>query len=84
MNDMLDDGKIDEAIKRLEKAMQRMSTSPRILLIYAEAAKRAGKIDLARAVYEKSWRWMKHNGCSDEEMRSASEGLSELNIKLKK
>ena len=81
---LLDDGKVEEALQRLEKAMQRMSTSPRILLVYAEAAKHAGRFDLSRAVYEKAWRWMKRNGCSDEELRSASEGLSELNIKLKK
>jgi serine/threonine-protein kinase len=81
---MLNDGKIDEVVSQLEKAMQRMSTSPRILLIYAEAAKYAGKLELSRAVYEKSWRWMKYNGWSNENMRTASEGLSDLNIKLKK
>jgi serine/threonine protein kinase len=81
---LLNNGKVEEVLRRLEKAMQRMSTSPRILLVYAEAAKHAGRFDLSRAVYEKAWLWMKHNGCSDEELRSASEGLSELNIKLKK
>ncbi len=82
--EMLEAGQVDEVVAWLDKVMQRISTSPHLLLVYAEAAKRAGKLDAARAVYQRIVRWMKGHGFGDEELRHPSEGLAELNIRLKK
>lgn len=82
--ELLGEGHIDEAISRLEVAMQRMSTSPNILLVYAEAARRAGRIDAARAVYQRVRAHLQREGCREEEMRDAVEGLAELDVQLKR
>jgi len=82
--ELLDRGQADEVISRLEKAMERMSTSPRVLLVYGEAAKRLGKLDAALTVFTRALRWMEQHGWSDEEQRDAVEGLADVNVRLKR
>jgi serine/threonine-protein kinase len=55
-------GKAAEAVEKLEVAMQRLSTSPRILLIYVAAARAVGKFDAAHLVYQRVIRWLQHHG----------------------
>src|SRR5262249_15316668 len=81
---LLDLGQVEQVITRLEKAMQRMSTSPRVLLVYGEAAKRVGKYDAALTVFSRAIRWMEQHGWADEEKRDAVEGLAEVNVRLKR
>lgn len=82
--ELLDQGQVDEVIGRLEKAMQRMSTSPRVLLVYGEAAKRVGKYDAALTVFTRALRWMEQHAWSEEERRDAVEGLADVNVRLKR
>jgi tetratricopeptide (TPR) repeat protein len=82
--ELLVDGQIDEAIDRLEVAMQRMSTSPSVLLVYAEAARRAGRLEAAHAVYQRVRAHLLREGCADEELRDAVEGLADLEVQLKR
>lgn len=76
-------GQIDDAITELERAMRRMSTSPQILLIYAQAAKRVGRLDAARAVYQRAISWLTSNGAEDHELRDPVEGMADLDVQLK-
>jgi tetratricopeptide (TPR) repeat protein len=80
---MLEDGKLTEVIDSLERAMERMSTSPRVMLIYAEAVKRAAKFDIAHTVYRRALGWMQAQGYSEDELKDAVEGLAETSIRLK-
>jgi eukaryotic-like serine/threonine-protein kinase len=82
--EMLEAGKTEEALDWLDNVMQRISTSPHVLLIYAEAARRVGRLDAARNVYSRVVRWMKSNGAADDELRRPYEGLAELEVRLKK
>jgi tetratricopeptide (TPR) repeat protein len=82
--ELLDQGQVEEVITRLEKAMQRMSTSPRVLLVYGEAAKRVGRLDAALTVFTRALRWMEHHGWNDTERRDAVEGLAEISVRLKR
>ena len=82
--DLVDQGKVDEAVAKLEKAMQRMSTSPRVLLMYAAAARMVGKFDAAHLVYQRAIRWLRNHNAGDDELRDPIEGKSELDVKLKK
>lgn len=81
--ELLDQGQVEEVIGRLEKAMQRMSTSPRVLLVYGEAAKRVGRLDAALTVFIRALRWMEQHGWSEEERRDAREGVAEVYVRLK-
>ena len=60
-----------------------MSTSPKVLLVYAEAAMRLNKLDVARAVYLRLIHWMESNGWKDGDQREAHEGLAEVSVRLK-
>lgn len=75
---------IDEVIDRLEKAMEMMSTSPKVLLLYAEAARRAKKFDAAYTVYRRARKWMESNDYSAVEIKDAVEGEAEMNVHFKK
>lgn len=81
---LLTEGKVDDAMVRLESGMQRMSTSPRVLLVYGEALRRVGNYQTALTAYSRALRWMEQHGWSDEEKRDAIEGLGEVNIRLKR
>lgn len=74
---------IDEVIDRLEKAMEMMTTSPKVLLLYAEAAKRAKKFDAAFTVYRRARKWMENNDYPDTDLKDAIEGEAEMNIHFK-
>jgi serine/threonine-protein kinase len=82
--ELMERGQVDDAIAQLEKAMRRMSTSPQVLLVYAQAAKRVGKFDAARIVYQRAITWLKSNGAQDQELRDPVEGLAELDVQLKR
>lgn len=82
--ELLAEGKIEEVITKLEKALERMTTSPRVLIIYGEAAKRAGRLDAAREVYRRVVRWLQGNGSADVELRDPVENLADVNVKLKR
>jgi tetratricopeptide (TPR) repeat protein len=64
--------------------MQRMSTSPRILLVYGEALRRVGNFQTALTAYSRALRWMEKHGWPDDEKRDAIEGLGEVNVRLKR
>lgn len=81
---LLTEGKVDDAMVRLESGMQRMSTSPRVLLVYGEALRRVGNFQTALTAYSRSLRWMEQHGWSDDEKRDAIEGLGEVNVRLKR
>ncbi|QDU37636.1 Serine/threonine-protein kinase Pkn1 [Maioricimonas rarisocia] len=82
--ELLDKDQVDEVIARLEKAMERMSTSPQVLVIYGEAARRVGKFEAAHMVYTRAIRWMEQHGRPIEDRRDAVEGLAEVNVQLKR
>lgn len=81
--ELIERGQMDDAITELERAMRRMSTSPQILLIYAQAAKRVGRLDAARAVYQRAITWLTSNGAQDHELRDPVEGMADLDVQLK-
>ncbi|MBT2989951.1 MAG: protein kinase [Candidatus Thiodiazotropha sp. (ex Ctena orbiculata)] len=83
-SELVEQGKVEEAVEKLEKAMQRMSTSPRVLLLYAAAARTVGKIDAAYLVYGRVIRWLRNNGAGDEELRDAMEGRADVGVRLKR
>lgn len=82
--ELMEKGQIDDAIAQLEDAMRRMSTSPQVLLVYAQAAKGVGRLDAARAVYQRAISWLRSDGAQDHELRDPVEGLAELDVQLKK
>lgn len=82
--ELIRDGKLEDALTQLEKAMQRMSTSPRILIIYGETSKRTGKYEAALSAFRKALSWMERNSWSDEEKRVPIEGIADTSIKLKR
>ena len=82
--ELLDQGQVEEVIDRLEKAMQRMTTSPCVLVVYGEAAKRVGKYEVALTVFTRALRWMEEHGWNEEERRDAVEGLADVNVRLKR
>jgi eukaryotic-like serine/threonine-protein kinase len=84
IHDLLKDGKAEEAVARLEKAVQRMSTSPRILLLYASAARTVGKPMTAHLVYQRALAWLRREDRPDEDIRDAMEGRGELDVELKR
>ena len=77
-------GKVDEAIQELERAMNRVSTAPGLLMVYADAARQANKLDAARAVYERARAWLLQQGASDDVTRDAVEALGDVLIRLKR
>lgn len=76
-------GQEEIVVEELEKAIQHMSTSPKVLLIYAAAARRLGKLEIARAVYQRIIRWMVGNGWPDTDQVEAYEGLGDVSVLLK-
>jgi tetratricopeptide (TPR) repeat protein len=80
---LLEEGKVEEALTQLNRAMQRVSTAPTMLMVYAEAAKRANRWDAARIVYQRVTAWYEKQGASDDMLRDAVEGLAEVQVRLK-
>lgn len=81
---LLVEGKVDDAMVRLESGMQRMSTSPRVLLVYGEALRRVGTFQTALVAYSRALRWMEQHSWPDSDKRDAIEGLGEVNVRLKR
>jgi tetratricopeptide (TPR) repeat protein len=81
---LLVEGKVDDAMVRLESGMQRMSTSPRVLLVYGEALRRVGNFQTALVAYSRALRWMEQHSWPDSDKRDAIEGLGEVNVRLKR
>jgi serine/threonine-protein kinase len=77
-------GQEDVAVEELEKAILHMSTSPKVLLIYASAARRVGKLEVALAVYHRIIRWMVSNGWPEKDQIEAYEGLGDVAVLLKR
>ena len=77
-------GQEEIVVEELEKAIQHMSTSPKVLLIYAAAARRVGKLEIARAVYHRIIRWMVGSGWPDQDQVEAYEGLGDVSVLLKR
>lgn len=78
------DGRAEEAVDKLEEAMQRISTSPRLLMIYGAAAQVVGKLEAAHIVYRRTLAWLRRHGASDEELRDPMEARSNLDVQLKR
>lgn len=81
--DLMNQGATEEAMNRLSKAMERLSTAPRIMVLYAEAARKLNKLDTAKAVYRKVLHWLNENSRPDIEKIEAYEGLAEVLTLLK-
>jgi len=81
--DLMQEGKVEDALQRLESGMQRMSTSPRLLLVYGEAAKRLKRYDTALYVYKRAVAWMEQQNHPMEDRREAIEGLADVHVRLK-
>ena len=77
-------GQEEAVVEDLEKAIQHMSTSPKVLLLYGAAARKVGKLDVARAVYRRIIRWMQTNGWSDQNQVEAYEGWGDVSVLLKR
>jgi len=82
--ELVDEGRAREAVEKLEQAMQRRSTSPRLLLLYGAAARAAGKLEAAHLVYCRAIDWLKRNGGTDDDLRDPMEGRTELDVALKR
>jgi tetratricopeptide (TPR) repeat protein len=76
-------GRAEEAVDQIEQVLQRLSTSPGLLLVYAEAARAANRLEVAHLVYRRLLRWLDSHGASAEERRDALEGRAELDVRLK-
>ena len=81
--DLMANGRADEAVERLESALQRLSTSPGLLMIYAAAVRAADRLEVAHMVYERVLRWLGGRGANPDERRDATECLADLNVRLK-
>jgi len=81
--ELLAQGRADEAVDRLEAALQRMSTSPNLLLVYAAAARAVDKLEVAHRVYQRLIRWLEARHAEPAALRDALEGRSELDVRLK-
>jgi eukaryotic-like serine/threonine-protein kinase len=77
-------GKEQAVAEELEKAIHHMSTAPKVLLIYAAAARKVGKLEIARAVYLRLISWMEANGWSDKDQVEAYEGLGDVSVLMKR
>ena len=81
--ELVAEGRAEEAVARIEAALQRLSTSPGLLLVYAAAARAANRLEVAHLVYRRMLRWLDLHGASPEERRDAMEGRAELDVRLK-
>ena len=82
-NELLAQGRAEEAVSELETALQRMSTSPRLLLVYAAAARAVNRLEVAHLVYQRSIAWLQRHHAGPDELRDPMEGRAELDVRLK-
>lgn len=76
-------GRPEEAVDKIEAALQRLSTAPGLLLVYAAAARATNRLEVAHAVYRRVLRWLDTTEAPPEERRDAYEGRAELDVQLK-
>ncbi len=81
--DLIAQGRPDQALEKLESALQRMSTSPKLLLLYAVAARAIDRLEVAHLVYQRTVRWLEAQSAEPGDLREAIEGRSELDVRLK-
>ena len=81
--ELMQAGRIEDALNRLESGMQRMSTSPRLLLVYGEAAKRLKRYDTALYVFKRAVACMEQQNHPMEDRREAIEGLADVHVRMK-
>ncbi len=81
--ELIAQGRADQALEKLESALERMSTAPNLLLIYAVAAKAVDRQDVAHLVYQRTIHWLEANNAEPAALREAIEGRSELDVRLK-
>lgn len=82
--DLVNNERALEAVAQLEAGMERVSTSPRLLLVYAAAARATGRREAARLAYERAIRWLERHDASDDDLRAAKEGCATLDVELKR
>ena len=82
--DLMNNERAVEAVAELEAGMERVSTSPRLLLVYAAAARATSRREAARLAYERAIRWMERHDASDDDLRGAKEGCATLDVELKR
>jgi serine/threonine-protein kinase len=82
-NELIAQGRADEAFEKLESALRRMSTSPNLLMIYAAAARAVDRLEVAHLVYQRAIRWLRAHDAEPAALRDAMEGRSELDVQLK-
>jgi serine/threonine protein kinase len=82
-NELIADGRPEEAVEKLEEALNRMSTAPNLLLLYAAAARSVDKLEVAHLVYKRAVNWLRANDAEPAALRDAIEGRSELDVRLK-
>ena len=83
VRELIADGAPEKALDRLQKEMQRSSTSPQLLMLYAAAARAQGHLSAALAVYKRAVAWHRANGAENFRLRAATEGLAEMEVALK-
>lgn len=81
--ELLAEGRAEEAVARIESGLQRFSTSAGLLLVYAAAARAANRLEVAHLVYCRILRWLDARGAGPEARRDALEGRAELDVRLK-
>jgi serine/threonine-protein kinase len=82
-NELIDQGRPDEAVDKLEAALSHISTTPNLLLVYAAAARAVNRLEVAHLVYQRTIHWLRTHRAEPEAMRDAMEGRSELDVRLK-
>lgn len=81
--ELVADGRAGEAVEQIEAALQRFSTTPSLLMVYAAAARAADRYEVAHLVYQRVIGWLRSHGAEDEELRGPLEGRAELDVHFK-
>lgn len=81
--ELIDSGKPEAALARLEEGLARVSTTPSLLFMYAAAARAVNRPQVAHLVYARLVRWLRARGAGPEELREPMEARSELDVQLK-
>jgi serine/threonine-protein kinase len=84
VHELIDSGAPEKALDRIQKEMERFSTSPHLLMLYAVAARAGGHLDAALLVYRRAIAWHRMHGAPNTEIRAVMEGRAEMEVALKK
>lgn len=63
IRNLLDEGKVEEALESIQQLAERTSTSTRVLLLYAASAKRLGHHQVALQVLDRARQWCGSHTC---------------------